>query len=261
MKCQQRQIRHCSKTEELNFSVLFSNCYLTVSFGFEWFCYCEKWWIIIPYSPFLHNFKIIYLRLLFYIDSFMLCSFDIFNIMSCLSLLFSTWDSPSLFCLTSISVMWSSKFPLFEICLVPLYYSRDYHLQIYTYVLQTAILNDFKSFESLMIASTCQSKNVWIELLFPCVCYFALMPSKSGHQCGRTAAVSLGNNSRLYQVWLSKAEVKVQGLENQGHRSQHLFRHPVPPSRLHHLCSAEIPAEMEQDCRNTTLRKGLKKLS
>lgn len=127
LKCQQRQIWHCSKTEELNFSVLFSTCYLTVSFGVEWFCYCEKRWIIIPYSPFLHHFKTIYLRLLFSIDSFMLCSFNIFNIMSCLGVLFSTLDGPSLFCLTSISVMRSSKFPLFEIFLVLLYYSSFIH--------------------------------------------------------------------------------------------------------------------------------------
>lgn len=127
LKCQQRQIWHCSKTEELNFSVLFSTCYLTVSFGVEWFCYCEKRWIIIPYSPFLHHFKIIYLRLLFSIDSFMLCSFNIFNIMSCLGVLFSTLDGPSLFCLTSISVMRSSKFPLFEMFLVLLYYSSFIH--------------------------------------------------------------------------------------------------------------------------------------
>lgn len=124
--------------------------------------------------------------------------------MSCLSLLFSTLNGPSLFCLTSISVLWSPKFPLFEFFLVLLYYSRDHHLQIYTYLFQILTLNDSKSLKSLIISSTSQSKHAWIELLFPCVCYFALMPSKSGHQCGRTAAVSLGSNSRLYQVWLSK---------------------------------------------------------
>jgi len=75
----------------------------------------------------------------------MLCSFNIFYITSCLSLLFSTFDGLSLFSFTTTSALFSSRFPLFEIFLVLLYYSRDYHLWICTYLFQTAVCNVSKS--------------------------------------------------------------------------------------------------------------------